>query len=145
MPEDLKMIVYISSAKSELPKAEFEKILQKARRNNAAANITGLTMVHEGNIFQVLEGPSTAVDATFSRIQNDGRHRGVLCLLNELITKRSFPDWHMGYARPCDMTEESRKSIVKLSEIKSRIASMGVNNTKIKMLIEAYLRGFRQV
>ena len=46
---------------------------------------------------QVLEGEEESVLETFSRIENDHRHKSVDVLRSEYIQFRNFPDWTMGF------------------------------------------------
>ena len=46
---------------------------------------------------QVLEGEELAVNATFSRIQVDPRHRGILVLLKQHLPQRQFEGWSMAF------------------------------------------------
>jgi hypothetical protein len=56
-------------------------LLGTARRRNAAAGVTGMLLYRDGNVAQTLEAPDEAVEATFRRIEQDPRHRGVILLL----------------------------------------------------------------
>ena len=50
-----------------------------------------------GHFIQTLEGAEDVVDATFTRIERDPKHRDVFIALREEIEFRSFPDWSMGF------------------------------------------------
>jgi hypothetical protein len=74
--------------------AEIAVISAMARRNNAAAGLTGV-LVHTGGAFtQVLEGELPQVEATFDRIAADLRHTGVDLLQFMPINERSFDYWY---------------------------------------------------
>lgn len=96
----LSQLVYASSAVDPLGPDDLVQIVRASRRNNAADGVTGVLAYHGGNIMQAIEGPEPAVDALFSRIQADPRHRGVLVLYRSPVDARSFPDWTMGLVAP---------------------------------------------
>lgn len=77
--------------------AEVNDILAKSRINNARDGITGALMFNAGCFSQVLEGPQSAVEAAFERIQQDERHGEVSLLSLDRIEVRSFPNWAMGF------------------------------------------------
>lgn len=70
-------------------------ILIEARASNPRQGITGALICRADIYLQLLEGPDTAVDATFSRIAGDDRHLEVKVLYRMPASKRLFPDWAM--------------------------------------------------
>jgi len=70
-------------------------ILSTSRRNNSLFGITGALMVSHSNFSQIIEGKREAVDAIFSKIQCDSRHRDLRVLYVKRIAKRDFPHWSM--------------------------------------------------
>ncbi|PWN41946.1 BLUF-domain-containing protein [Ceraceosorus guamensis] len=94
----LLQIVYASSSPERSPAAaSVEQILRTSRRNNAAEDITGLLLFHDGSFVQFLEGPPANVKRVYERIRKDDRHRGVIEILSVSVAKRSFADWSMAY------------------------------------------------
>ena len=78
-------------------------ILAASRRNNAAADVTGMLLHIDGGFLQILEGPDAAVEETFARIAADPRHTRVARLWREPAERRIFRDWSMGCDRlPAD-------------------------------------------
>lgn len=96
---DLHQLLYVSAARPGLSEAEVEAILASARSHNAAQGITGLLLCVDEAFLQVLEGPEAKVRALYARIGSDPRHHGVLCLVDEPVRRRDFPNWSMGYDR----------------------------------------------
>lgn len=78
---------------------ELASFLKKIRDKNLADSITGLLLYSDGNFMQLIEGSDEAVSRTFSRIQSDPRHKGIIKLLDEAIDQRVFPDWKMAFLR----------------------------------------------
>jgi len=93
-------VIYISASRTLLGATEIEALLVHARRNNAAAGITGLMLYHDGGFFQVLEGPRAPVEKLFATIRTDPRHQGVIPLWQGVVGARLFGDWRMGFVPP---------------------------------------------
>ncbi|MEE8602127.1 BLUF domain-containing protein [Euzebya tangerina] len=90
-------LVYVSTAAKAFSDAKLQSILIEARDLNWAWDVTGVLLHHDGRFIQALEGPAEAVHDTFSRIQRDSRHHGIVTLYVDEIDQRDFPDWRMGY------------------------------------------------
>ena len=73
------------------------QILETSQRNNGKVGVTGALLYNSGGFAQVLEGPRTAVEATFERIQRDLRHSDVSVLQCEAVEDRGFPNWSMAF------------------------------------------------
>ncbi|PWZ02834.1 BLUF-domain-containing protein [Testicularia cyperi] len=101
--EDLLQVVYTSSAYSRhITITEIRSILQASRSNNESKDITGLLLYRDGSFAQFLEGPASAVDALYQKIERDPRHRGIIRVLRQPATKRDFSRWSMAF-RDLDM------------------------------------------
>ncbi len=72
-----------------------EAILFGARHINTLTGLTGALICRDDIYLQWLEGPTSAVDATYSRIQRDGRHVDVTLLVSGTGSTRKFPNWDM--------------------------------------------------
>jgi hypothetical protein len=90
-------IVYVSSASRSFDERELLRMLKTFQVNNTKSNISGLLLYKGGNFMQAIEGPKTAVQALFERIQKDPRHTGVFKLLERPITEREFSNFSMGF------------------------------------------------
>jgi hypothetical protein len=95
----LARIAYVSATPCELSRSELDTMLSRWRRLNAERAITGFLLYHRASVFQVLEGFPDVVQALFTTISHDPRHRFVAKLVDEPIAQRSFGDWSMGNAR----------------------------------------------
>ena len=111
----LRRLVYASSTVRRLTREDLAAILRASRTNNAAAEITGALLYHDGNVMQVLEGPAEAVGGVFARVEADPRHAGVLRLLDEAVDERAFPEWSMGLCRPEDVPGDGVCSLFDLA------------------------------
>lgn len=92
-------LVYISSANPAAP-CPTQDILTVSRRNNARDRITGLLYADAGRFLQALEGPEDAVEAAYSRIRQDARHRAIVMLSRRTIERREFGHWEMAHRAP---------------------------------------------
>jgi hypothetical protein len=88
---------YVSTATAPMRREALLDILHQARTANAADGITGLLLYHNGHFVQALEGPEEAVRDLYDRIRRDPRHRDVATIFEQVIDRRDFPDWSMGF------------------------------------------------
>ncbi|MEM9425533.1 MAG: BLUF domain-containing protein [Pseudomonadota bacterium] len=77
---------------------EIDRILETAQTNNSKCGVTGALMFNDGAFAQILEGPGSAVEDVFDRIQLDDRHNDITVLQTDWIDTRTFPNWSMGFA-----------------------------------------------
>jgi hypothetical protein len=94
----MKNIVYVSTAVKLMHQNQLLDILHNSRQHNAALNISGVLLYSEGTFIQVLEGRDSVIDALYSRIEADQRHKNITKLIDEPITEKSFAQWLMGFA-----------------------------------------------
>ncbi len=106
-------LIYSSAATYDFTETEILNLLEKARKNNEALNVTGMLLYTDGSFFQVLEGPAGAVDELFKLIGKDERHTQVATIIREPIARRSFGEWTMGYA---DLDLQDLEDIVGLND-----------------------------
>ncbi|MFN9719012.1 MAG: BLUF domain-containing protein [Planctomycetota bacterium] len=90
-------MIYTSAATKKFSQAELKELLQKARANNVANQITGMLLYEDGTFLQVLEGDDEVVQKTYERIANDPRHNKILLIARFEVEHRTFTDWEMGF------------------------------------------------
>jgi len=95
MMSKLFRMAYVSGAAVTFNRMMLVDLLEEAGKRNAAAGVTGMLLYKESRFMQMIEGPESAVKATFGRISRDPRHHGIIVLLKEAAPKRIFPDWFM--------------------------------------------------
>lgn len=98
----IQRLLYVSEialrAAGQLP-STMEDILLESHARNVSVGVTGF-LWSDGAVFaQVLEGAPSAVEAIFSSIRRDSRHRAIDVRLDELADARRFARWSM-----CGMT-----------------------------------------
>jgi hypothetical protein len=69
------------------------EIFVVADRNNSRDGITGLLIFYEGSFFQIIEGDAEKINACFSRIEKDRRHRLPTRLSMHEVKDRAFENW----------------------------------------------------
>ena len=90
-------LTYLSNAPT-LRDLDIQAILEVSRKNNQRDEITGLLMIRDGVIFQMLEGDKGRVLSAFQRISKDARHNSIKILFEaEEDAERIFPQWQMGF------------------------------------------------
>jgi hypothetical protein len=92
-------ICYISTARPTVTPADVDAILAASRRNNQRLRVTGLLLFNGKRFLQLLEGPASAVEATYQRIAADPRHFALVRLSERAIDVREFGDWDMAFQR----------------------------------------------
>ena len=90
-------IAYHSSTQGLLSPDNIKALLVGSRVRNARRGITGMLLYKNGNVLQVMEGPTETALALFEVLKADPRHRGIIRLYEKPILKRDFPDWKMGF------------------------------------------------
>jgi hypothetical protein len=95
----MEQIIYASAAAVPFGDADLKRLLERARERNAAVDVTGLLVFHEGSFLQVLEGDADAVQTLFARISKDDRHDRVRLVLRRSVEEREFAEWSMGFVR----------------------------------------------
>ena len=97
MAVKLYFLIYVSVANGDLSEHELVDLLTVSRENNTRDEITGMLLYKDGRFMQLLEGPESAVCATYARIARDLRHRDITILLEGELAERDFSDWSMGF------------------------------------------------
>jgi hypothetical protein len=99
----LMRLAYASEATFEAKPVEkgvephVARILMTSRKNNAKDQLVGGLYYGNDCFFQYLEGDEDAVRRTYDRILKDERHRNVVTLIEEPLSRRTFSNWSMKY------------------------------------------------
>ncbi len=95
----LVRLLYVSrSVHPETPE-QTESILASSREHNLVNGITGVLCYGGGIYLQAIEGGRNQVNALYSQIVKDPRHKDVVVLAYEEISERRFGGWTMGQVR----------------------------------------------
>ncbi len=132
----LKQIAYVSSTIGLWTPAMVQQLLAGSRERNAKVGITGILLYRDGNILHIFEGAPGAVDALFSKIEQDQRHSGLIRLYEKSIDSRDFPHWSMGYR---EVSEQDLREIAGLSDALTAGASLQhLRPSQARRLIESF-------
>ena len=130
-------VIYASAASQKLYTLELAKLLQDARKNNEALDITGMLLFHNGSFLQILEGEEDAVEALVAKIKKDPRHKSFNLLLKEEIEERSFENWSMGYVDVSGLANQFRGFVDYKSQFQAALKDTG----KARRIIGAFKEG----
>ena len=91
--EELVELMYQSEAVNDMGVMGLMRILNVSVTSNKRDRITGVLFYDKGHFGQILEGPRTAIEALWERIQKDPRHHQVELLGLSPIMGRRFSQW----------------------------------------------------
>jgi hypothetical protein len=89
----LHRVIYRS--RSLLSPLGLQKLLQQAQANNQLLKVTGVLAHWDGNLVQILEGPSDVIIGLLETIRCDPRHHEFMLLCSKPIAERRFGRWLM--------------------------------------------------
>jgi len=97
----MQTIVY--SSRAILPEGQdpqvkpfwLTELANQAKVKNVHRNISGVLSYKRGRLIQLIEGEESRVNALFSKIRKDTRHRNVRTILRIENSQRVFMDWGM--------------------------------------------------
>ncbi len=136
-------LVYVSTAARSFTSDELKALLVQSRRDNAAADITGMLLYKGGNIIQLLEGEQEQVTQLYHKIEGDPRHRGSLILLKSDADQRSFQDWSMGFR---DLDDPALKKLPGFNELMNDTVenpSLFRDPTRVQKLLNYFKQSMR--
>jgi hypothetical protein len=93
----MKQLIYASAATRPFSAEDLRQLLDRARSRNSVYGLTGMLLYHTGSFLQVLEGDETYVDIIFKSIERDPRHTQTKILVDQIIQRREFEEWSMGF------------------------------------------------
>lgn len=107
-------IVYFSTWQEPFQEQDLIDTLERSRQKNAVDGISSITLYVRGNIIQVLEGQKQAVEALYTRIEQDYQHTNVIKVLSRPIQQRLFAGSSLAYETITTKQLEELKSVVDL-------------------------------
>ncbi len=137
----LTQIVYVSAAAVEFSEDDLDNLLEAARTNNAALDVTGVLLYSEGTFFQVLEGVPEIVTELYEKIAMDTRHNNVLMLSQSDIEDRNFGDWSMGFIRQHSMIKKLPGFVDFFSTGKTTFIDLLGDSKRINQILEGFRSG----
>lgn len=94
----LVRLLYASRAVADPQPDTIAEIMRQSHAHNPPQGITGILCHSDAVYMQVLEGGRAAVNALYTKIIGDPRHRDVVLLHYEEINERRYAGWTMGKA-----------------------------------------------
>jgi hypothetical protein len=99
------LLFYVSAATRPFDDAAVLSILNQARRNNPARDVTGCLLYSGRHFGQVLEGRVEVIDEMLRCLVIDPRHTSVKTLCRTTSATREYGVWSMGYMHSLDMQD----------------------------------------
>ncbi len=131
----MRCLIYRSRARSSWSPGDLAGLLEQARSNNAAREVTGCLLYAARNFLQLLEGPDDAVLETFAKISRDSRHTEVTELLNADRAVPTFNAWWMAFFNLDHDTELSEKL---QRDIEQSLSSIDQNPLAIHQVFQRF-------
>ena len=97
MQVELRQVIYVSE-RTDLSDGNLTNIFDTSHKNNPEKGITGCLLIGSNSYLQFLEGSNLAVDALYSKIREDSRHKNVKKLHDQSVEERLFSSWSMKFA-----------------------------------------------
>jgi hypothetical protein len=91
----LTQIIYISDPVETMSFLGLMRLLYHSFMNNQADEITGVLIFNDVRFGQVIEGPQDRIEALWTSIQQDSRHKNVQLIGTSVIPERNFSKWSM--------------------------------------------------
>lgn len=130
----LKRIKYVSRFAREMTVAELDALVAKAAEKNRALGITGILATTGGLFYQVIEGPTAAIDSLYATIAADGRHVDVLVLgVEEGVAQRHFPQWQM---HRVDLASPTEPQLEPLRELLATVVELRLRADRLTNTLE---------
>jgi hypothetical protein len=104
-------ITYLSEESTPWTPRMLLDLLRQCHLNNPDLGLTGLLVHGNGAFLQTIEGDDDAVDTLVAKIARDPRHKNFRILRREVIQRRLYGGWSMGFQR---LSEEMLKDVPEL-------------------------------
>lgn len=111
-------LIYQSACRAGLTTDGLRRIARESVVRNRERGISGVMLVQDTTVLQVIEGEEDAVRSLYHAISQDTRHGGCTILLTRECETRSFPDWRMGFCEVEDGEDDLFR--LALSALKAR-------------------------
>lgn len=105
-------LIYASRLARGVGADDLQHILDSSRKNNEENGITGALCYDPRAFLQCLEGPRDHINALYTAIVRDDRHRDVTLIEYADIHQREFETWSMAFVRTDEL---DRQLLIKYS------------------------------
>lgn len=99
-------------------------LVEKANVDNVANEVSGILLLKDNVILQVLEGDESVLEPLFNRIKSDHRHFGVVELMRDYASRRRFENVGMRFFDLNNLQADVvLQTIRELSQLKSYLST----------------------
>lgn len=95
-PKKYFHLAYISHPSESLTKKSLVELLVKAQQYNIQREISGILIIRDKSIFQLIEGDEVEVRDLYNKIEKDPRHQHPVTVYEGISSMRSIPFFGMG-------------------------------------------------
>jgi hypothetical protein len=131
-------LVYVSLAAHLMSEDELRELLRVSRDRNKQRNITGMLLYRDGFFIQVLEGKSDDVREVYNKICKDPRHKNIVKVYEQDISKRSFENWSMGFNHLRDLSPDEAEAFTEYLNEPDRTVFSSSQQERAKLLLERF-------
>lgn len=86
----LTTLIYKSQLNPSCKSISLLTLVEKARKNNTALDVTGILLFNGHDFLQILEGSEAVIETLFAKIGQDKRHDSVVELMRDYGPRRRF-------------------------------------------------------
>lgn len=130
----INQLVYISQATRKMSSTELNEILSTAKNNNQDIDVTGSLFYNGGWFLQVLEGPLATLNALYSKIEKDPRHKNSRILYNEPAKFRTFTRWSMNMTNLDDRQADKYDQLIEVIDAAKSDRKIGAASPAVTLL-----------
>lgn len=130
----INQLVYISQATRKMSSTELNDILNTAKNNNQGIDVTGSLFYNGGWFLQVLEGPLATLNALYSKIEKDPRHKNSRILYNEPAKFRTFTRWSMNMTNLDDRQADKYDQLIEVIDAAKSDRKIGAASPAVTLL-----------
>ena len=123
----MRRIVYISTADA-LSEEQLDAIVAGSARNNVKTAVSGFLLYNGRNFLQLIEGEHAEIGGLIGVIEADGRHDGLVRLIDGNIETRSCADWAMSRIALHDDLAKRRDALMTILPALDDATGQLVNN-----------------
>ena len=122
---------------------DFTNILNTARKDNPARDITGMLFYDQGKFIQIIEGEKQELDKLMDILNSDVRHKNIQVLINAAVPQRELKDWNM---EAFDISSHIGKDWALLSEFRDAyVESFKVSGIQLTSWIRHFVKDHDKV
>jgi len=132
----MKSICYVSTIQSKVSSSELYEAFVSFKKKNIKNNISGVLLHKNGNFLQIIEGKKETIDALFSKIKIDKRHKHIITLIDFPIPHRLFEEYKTSFSI-IDSPEEFKMLIEYTNWLKHADSSCAKKAIKV---LEAFIK-----